>query len=94
MRALSLEQGSPEWHEHRAKAHNASDASALMGNSPYDNYQDLVMRRALGIEQEHSDYAKEVIFKRGHDIEEAIRPVIENDFDTELFPTVATSDDG
>lgn len=94
MRALRLEQGSQEWHEHRAKSHNASDASALMGNSPYDNYQDLVMRRALGIEQEFEDYKKGVVFKRGHDIEEAIRPVIENDFDTELFPTVATSDDG
>lgn len=94
MKALDLVPGTPEWHEHRAKAHNASDASALMGNSPYDNYQDLVMRRALGIEQEHDDYTKEVVFKRGHDIEEAIRPVIEADFDTELFPTVATSDDG
>ena len=32
---IELEQGSLEWHEHRAKYRNASEAGAVMGVSPY-----------------------------------------------------------
>jgi len=35
MKTLNLKQGTKEWHEHRNKHFNASDAPAMMGASPY-----------------------------------------------------------
>lgn len=38
---IELEQGSLEWHEHRAKYRNASEAGAVMGVSPYQTPREL-----------------------------------------------------
>ena len=38
---VELEQGSLEWHEHKAKYRNASEAGAVMGVSPYQTPREL-----------------------------------------------------
>jgi putative phage-type endonuclease len=38
---LKLEQGTPEWHKHRAKYRNASETPAIMGASPWTSVYDL-----------------------------------------------------
>lgn len=38
---VDLEQGSLEWHEHRAKYRNASEAGAVMGVSPFQTPREL-----------------------------------------------------
>ena len=35
MKIVNLTQGTPEWHAHRARHFNASDAPAMMGCNPY-----------------------------------------------------------
>lgn len=38
---IQLEQGTPEWHEHRAKYRNASETAAIMGYSPWASVYEL-----------------------------------------------------
>ena len=42
MQIVQLTQGSPEWHAHRAKHFNASDAAAMLGISPYMSRDELL----------------------------------------------------
>lgn len=93
MITLNLVQGSPEWHAHRASHHNASDASVIMGKSPYRKRSDLIEATATGVEQEISK-AQQALFDKGHDAEAAARPMAEEIIGEELFPCVGVSDDG
>jgi putative phage-type endonuclease len=92
MRELKLTQGSAEWAAHRAKSRNASDAPALMGESPYVSRAELIRRRATGVERERAD--AEFILQRGHAVEPALRAYAERIIGEDLFPVVAVSDDG
>lgn len=94
MQILDLEQGSQEWNDHRSTARNASEASVIMGCSPYCKRTDLVRFKSLGTEQEHSDYVAEVIFELGHTIEPLARRFAEEMLGTFLDPVVALDDDG
>ena len=95
MKTISLVQGSPEWHEHRATARNASEASIIMGASKKTSRAELLRLKASGNEKEYSAWVESVLFARGHNIEKAIRPFIEEIyFDDELFPITGTTDDG
>ncbi len=49
MNIIELTQGTPQWHTHRAKYLNASDAPAMMGCSPYKSRAELIRERATGI---------------------------------------------
>lgn len=93
MRALELEQNTPEWHAHRDAARNASEAPAVVDASPYVSRADLIRQRATGVRPEH-DAATLSRFARGHEVEPALRALAETIIDDELFPIVATSDDG
>jgi len=93
MRTLNLEQGSPEWHAHRATARNASDAPAVMGCSPYVSRAELIRQRATGAEREY-DAATLKRFERGHEVEPALRAIAERLIDDDLFRVVGVSDDG
>ncbi|MDS9991008.1 YqaJ viral recombinase family protein, partial [Xylella fastidiosa] len=42
MNIIELTQGTPQWHTHRAKYLNASDAPAMMGCSPYKSRAELI----------------------------------------------------
>lgn len=90
MQILTLPQGSPEWHQHRATALNASDAPAMLGISPYRSRADLVRERATGITPDVPP-AQQRIFDRGHRIEALARPQAEAVIGEDLSPCVGTS---
>jgi len=89
----NLIQGSAAWHQHRATARNASDASAMMACSPYKSRTALLKERATGITTE-VDAATQGRFDRGHAIEEAARPLAEAFIGDDLSPVIGTTDDG
>lgn len=94
MKTLRLQQGSPEWHEARAKYFTASEASVMMGASKKLTRNDLLRLKATGAEQEISDYTRDVIFERGHEIEAKARSIAEQIVGAELYPATGISDDG
>lgn len=84
---LNLVQGSPEWHQHRATALNASDAPAMMGASKYRSRADLIRERATGIVPE-VDAATQRLFDRGHAAEAAARQYVEARIGEDLYPVI------
>ncbi len=90
MQIVSLVQGSPEWHAHRAQHFNASDAPAMMACSPYMTRAELIKKLATGITAE-VDAATQRIFDAGHQFEALARPLAEEIIGEELSPCVGTS---
>jgi putative phage-type endonuclease len=93
MKTLTLQQGSPEWLAHRRTIHNASEAPAVMGASPYVTRAELIRQRATGIERE-IDNATQARFDRGHEVEPALRALAEAMIGEDLYPVTGVSDDG
>lgn len=87
MKTVSLIQGTPEWHAHRANHFNASDAPAMMGCSPYKTRSQLVRELAAGVSEEH-DAATLQRFADGHRFEDLARPLAEGIIGEELYPCV------
>ena len=87
MQIITLQQGSQEWHAHRATALNASDSPAMLGISPYKTRASLVQERSTGITPEVTP-AQQDIFDRGHAIEALARPLAEAIIGEDLFPVV------
>lgn len=86
---LNLVQGTPEWHAHRAKSFNASDAAAMLGVSPHKTRAQLLEERATGITPEVSEYQQR-IFDAGHEAEAYARPLAEKLLGEDLYPCVVT----
>jgi len=84
-----LTQGSTEWHAHRAKHFNASEASAMLGISQYQTRSDLLKAKSTGITPE-VDSAKQRLFDAGHAAEAAARPNAEQIIGEDLYPITAT----
>lgn len=94
MKVIQAQQGSPEWLSIRARTLNASEAPAMMGVSPYMARSELLREKKLGIPREH-DAATLARFTAGHEAEAAARAIVERDIVCEeLYPIVATDDDG
>lgn len=93
MKIVNLIQGSPEWHAHRAKYFNASDAPAMLGLSPYKTRAELIRERATGLSAE-VDASKQRLFDMGHRSEQLARPLAEQIIGEELSPLVGIADDG
>lgn len=91
MQIITLQQGTPDWHQHRAKSLNASDAPAMLGISPYKSRSDLVQEKATGITPEVST-AQQRIFDRGHAVEALARPLAEAILGDDLSPCVGMLD--
>ena len=87
MQIVSLVQGSAEWHAHRAKHFNASDAPAMMGCSSYKSRSELIKELATGISQE-VDAATQRRFDDGHRFEALARPLAEEILGEDLSPCV------
>lgn len=83
---VDLVQGSPEWHEHRAKYWNASDAPAMLDCSPYKTRAELI-RELHGITKEVSPHLQK-IFDDGHRVERLARELAVEILDEELFAQV------
>lgn len=90
MRILTLKQGSAEWHAHRASHWNASDAPAMLGESPYMSRTDLLHRMATGIAPDH-DAATQRRFDDGHAVEALLRPLGEQRLEEPLHQFVAVA---
>ncbi len=93
MITLPLSQGSAEWHRARARCFTASEASAMLGTSPYMTRSDLLRQKATGLTRE-VDAATQARFDRGHEIEAAARAFVEAEIGEDLYPVTATDDDG
>jgi putative phage-type endonuclease len=87
-----LLQGSKEWHAHRAKHFNASDAPAMMGCSKYKTRQQLIHELVTGSTKEVDSFTQQR-FDRGHETEAAIRPHIELMICEDLYPVVGVSEE-
>jgi len=85
MEQLSLTQGSPEWHAHRASHFNASDAPAMLGISKYKTRTQLLHEMATGITPE-IDAATQRRFDDGHRFESLARPLAESIIGKKLYP--------
>jgi len=85
MKILDLVQGTPEWHAFRRDAFTASDAPAVMGDSPYKTRDQLLDEKKTGITPDVTP-AQQHIFDKGHAAEAAARPIIERRIGEELYP--------
>lgn len=90
MQTVSLVQGSPEWHAHRAHHFNASDAPAMMGCSSYKTRSQLIKEMATGLCAE-VDPATQRRFDDGHRFEKAARPLAEEIIGEPLSPCVGVN---
>jgi len=89
MEQVDLQQGTPEWHAHRAAHFNASDAPAMLGLSPYKSRSQLLKEMATGIIPE-VDAATQRRFDDGHRFEALARPLAEKLIGKKLYPVVGT----
>ena len=89
MQEQKIIQGTPEWHEFRAKHLNASDAPAMMGESPYKTRDALLREKATGVVAEVSSETQRR-FDDGHRFEALARPLAEKIIGEELYPVVGS----
>lgn len=89
MKTQSLIAGTPEWHAHRARHFNASDAPAMLGCSPYQTRAQLLHRLHTGLSAE-VDPATQRRFDDGHRFEALARPLAEEIIGDDLAPVVGT----
>lgn len=90
---LTAKQGSAEWMAARSKCFCASEAPAMMGVSPYMTRTELLKQKATGITPD-IDLMTQKRFDAGHIAEAMARPIIETMIGEDLYPVVATTDDG
>lgn len=91
MKIINVLQGSPEWHDLRAKHFTASEAPAMAGVSKYMTRNDLLKQKKTGIAPEVPDQLQR-IFDKGHAAEAAARPIAERIIGEELYPVTGVSD--
>jgi len=85
MKIINVVQGTTEWHLHRAKSFNASDAPAMLGISKYKTRNELLKERSTGIMPEVDD-ATQRRFNDGHRFEALARPIAEGIIGDDLSP--------
>lgn len=85
----NIEQGSESWHKFRSEHFGASEASAMLGISPYKKRDDLLLEKYTGIQKEVSPVT-EGIFAKGHQIEKLALPIVENIIGMELYPVTVS----
>lgn len=85
----NLAQGSPEWISYRREHFNASDAPAMMGESPYKTRSQLLHEMSTGIVPD-VDEGTQRRFDDGHRFEALARPIAEKILDEDLYPVVGS----
>lgn len=91
MKIIDLQQGSPEWLEHRSKHFNASDAPAMKNDSPYVKRNELIHALKTGDTKDFSEFEKKYILEKGHRFEALARPLAETILDEDLSPQVGVN---
>ena len=88
-----VQQGSPEWHDLRARVkHTASDLAAIRGHSKYKTRAQAIREAATGIKEEVSEFMQRK-FDEGHATEALARAILEKRIGEDLYPATATTDD-
>jgi putative phage-type endonuclease len=82
-----LTQGSNEWKLFRANHFGASEASAMLGLSPYKTRDQLLHEKATGLTKE-VDATLQKVFDIGHKSEKLARPIVEKLIGVQLSPIV------
>ena len=82
-----LLQGSDSWHSFRAEHFGASEASAMLGISPYTTRDQLLHQKATGLTKE-VDAATQRVFSNGHAVEALANPIVEKMIGVSLSPVV------
>lgn len=90
MQEHKIIQGTPEWHEFRSRHLNASDAPAMMGESPYKTRDELLREKATGVAVDVSEETQRR-FDDGHRFEALARPLAEKIIGEELYPVVGSN---
>ena len=90
MQVHTIIQGSDAWHQYRKEHFNASDAPAMLGQSPYKSRNDLIAEYATGMSKE-INAATQHIFDKGHLFESLSRPLMEDIVGEELYPVVGSN---
>ena len=84
-----VKQGTKEWHDLRLNHFTASEASAMLGLSPYMSRTELLTLKKTGIAKE-VDAQTQKRFDAGHATEALARPIIESMIGEDLFPVTGT----
>jgi putative phage-type endonuclease len=71
---IDVKQGSKEWLETRRKYITASQVPALMGLSPYETINDILINKITGKEKDTT--GKEALFSKGHYLENQMRTTL------------------
>ena len=85
MQLIDIQQGSPEWLAFRLGHFTASEAPAMMGDSPYTKRIELLYQKATGYRPVVTPYQQKK-FDQGHAAEAKARPLVERREGQELFP--------
>lgn len=85
---LKLVQGSPEWHDHRARSRNASETPAVLGVSPWQTPYQLWLLRTGRAEQKVT-----LPMRRGTELEPAARAAYEAQTGNIMEPLVLADGD-
>jgi putative phage-type endonuclease len=94
MKIINLTQNTPEWLSFRREHIGASDASVIMGLSPYRSVEQLYLDKTQGQEQRST-----ASMQRGLDLEPMAREIFLEAYknysgkDLDLFPTVVESEE-
>lgn len=83
---LALTQGSSEWHEHRARHWNASEAGIVLGLSKHTSRNELIKLKATGEKKAFSQYVQTKILDHGHKVEALAREILEQRIGENLYP--------
>lgn len=92
MNVNDVTQGSPEWLTLRAGRLCASEAAAMLGLSDKLTRTELLRMKAIGDQQEFSDWVQKNILDHGHEVEELARGHAEMFIGDDLYPITATAD--
>jgi len=84
---ITHQQGSDDWHQHRARSLNASELAAVMGMSAYISRSELIKQKVTGIIPE-IDAQTQRRFDAGHEFEAIARPWAEEIIGSDLYPVV------
>ncbi len=94
MDILDIQQGTPEWLTLRQNYFTASEAPAMMGDSPFTTRDQLLHQKKTGSTPEVSAFLQKK-FDAGHQAEDKARPLAEGIAGADLFPaTGVTTIDG
>lgn len=87
MQKLDIQQGTPEWLELRREYITATDAPAIMNESPFRTRRDIYNEKVLGIDTK----LPTAVMKRGLELEAEARETLEQELGVKLPPCVITN---